>query len=275
MAFAAYERRQADDIVPMAFLWVVACALFVAMAILAQPHLRFALGLSGAIVVAVNLVLLGRKWIQKRNSTTVSRALGAMIARGPHQQYLSDALGIVLASNSDHDARGKQISTRLKDVTADADGLISELLQQARQDGKASNLCAIRNGRLRIHVAEVAQGVFQWQIERDKTETLNANASGVPRLPMLTAGRRDSILFMNAAAREIWGGVSQCSATFLANKARNLVRQTALKRQMAAANVWWQIFLCLVDAVKFICFLPLFHPRKMALCDLTICRLRC
>lgn len=206
MAFTAYERRQANDIVPMAFLWVVACALFVAMAILAQPHLRFALGLSGAIVVAVNLVLLGRKWIQKRNSTTVSRALGAMIARGPHQQYLSDALGIVLASNSDHDARGKQISTRLKDVTADADGLISELLQQARQDGKASNLCAIRNGRLRIHVAEVAQGVFQWQIERDKTETLNANTSGVPRLPMLTAGRRDSILFMNAAAREILGG---------------------------------------------------------------------
>ncbi|SHK09948.1 two-component system, cell cycle sensor histidine kinase and response regulator CckA [Shimia gijangensis] len=206
MAFTAQEKLQVASVAPTVFLWAMAGGLLVASMAFVHPQLRFALGLSGGIVVAVNLISLARRRMQKRNSSTVSRALGAMIARRPHQQYLSDALGIVLASNCDTRAEGSLISTRLRDATADADGLVASLLQQARKEGKASDLCAVRNGRLSVHVAEVAQGVFQWQIERDQGDVRNTHASGVPRLPMITVGRRESILFMNAAARDILGG---------------------------------------------------------------------
>lgn len=206
MAFTAQERQHTAEVIPPVYLWVVAVLLFVAMAFLAQPFLRLALGLSGGIVVARNLLLLARRTMIARKTSAVSRALGAMIARGPHQQFLSNAAGLILASNCDPDFKGTQIASRLKDVTADSDGVVHSLLTQARKEGKASEVCAVRSGRLNVHVAEIAQGVFQWQIERDSTDATSSHISGIPRLPMLTAGRRDSILFMNAAARDILGG---------------------------------------------------------------------
>lgn len=206
MAFSAQEREHTSAGVAALFLWAVACGLFVAMAILTQPHLRLALGLSGGIVVAVNLLLWARQRLLRSDSGAVARALGAIIARGPHQQYLSDALGKVLASNCDEASEGQLIATRLKGATADAEGTVASLLQQAGHTGMADRFFALRDGRLRVHVAEVAQGLFQWQVEHDRTAAAKSQSSGVPRLPMLTAGRRDSILFMNAAARDILGG---------------------------------------------------------------------
>ncbi|WP_372887659.1 ATP-binding protein, partial [Shimia sp.] len=63
----------------------------------------------------------------------------------------------------------------------------------------------VQGGRLTLHVAHLGRDLFHWQIQKQELSGATVAAKGVPRLPMLTVGQRESILFMNAAARDVLG----------------------------------------------------------------------
>ena len=131
-----------------------------------------------------------------------------MVALGPHQQFLCDSKGMILAANkAGEEAALGALSLRdvLEREVADADALVAQLLRSAAQRGKAEEAVPRRDGRLGLHVIRLTDGYFQWQIERDVV-LAERESAGVPRLPMLTVSGKGAILFMNAAARDMIGG---------------------------------------------------------------------
>ncbi|WP_299356685.1 ATP-binding protein [uncultured Shimia sp.] len=189
---------------PGRMLWAMAAVLILSSALAAHTQVKLGLGLSGGIVVAYALVMALRQNLRRRHSSAVSRALGAIIARGPHTQLLSDTHGEILGSNDGPELEGRNVTSLLSSDMADPQGFVRALLRRAEAEGHVSDRLMLRSGRLGLHVSALGEGFFQWQIERLDAETPGAGP-GVPRLPMLTVGQRDSILFMNAAARDLLG----------------------------------------------------------------------
>lgn len=189
-------------------LWGLAAALFLCAALLVHDELRLILAVGGLVILCAG----GLSWVvgrwRRRTARLLSEALGAMVALGPHQQYLSNRSGDVLAANraGTTSANGAgTLAACLEREVADAEALVATLLQRAAQDGSAQEAIPRRDGRLELHVTRLPKGYFQWQIARE-VSLAERESAGVPRLPMLTVSAKGAILFMNAAARDVIGG---------------------------------------------------------------------
>ena len=211
MAFSTYDTTQSTlrrfDLRrwQMLFLFLVASVLLVSTLAVTQRDVQYALALSGGLLLSVMILSYLRSRMRHRQNRALSRALGALIARGPHKQVLSDDKGRILGSNEGQDLEGCDVTFFLKHDMAEPGDFVRTLLHRAREQGHASEVLIWRSGTMRVHVAALGSGLFQWQIEKQEPEMHTHSALGVPRLPMLTVGQRDSILFMNAPARDILG----------------------------------------------------------------------
>ena len=188
-------------------LWGVAIGLFLLSGMASQEASRLSLIVAGSILGFFTLFLWVHDLQKKSRRKAVSKGLGAMVALGPHQQYLTDGDGAILASN----AEGERISGGATDMIAclgaslaDVEGITGRLLAAAAEKGATSEEFHTRDGKFSVHVAAVSPGIFQWQIHRHSYLT-NSEGAGIPRLPMLTVSAKGAVLFMNAAARELLG----------------------------------------------------------------------
>ena len=211
MAFSTFEATQSQ---PRGegmrgwqslFLCLVATILLIAMFAITRRDVQLVLGLAAGILLVTPTLYLLREKVRQRHSRALSRALGAMIARGPHTQVLSDDEGYILGSNAGEEVEGSNITQLLDQNMADPSGFVRSMLHRARKSGNVQDVLIGRSERTKLHVSALEGDYFQWQIEKVEPEPKVAAAHGVPRLPMITVGQRDSILFMNAAARDILG----------------------------------------------------------------------
>ena len=213
MAFTALDREQMAqfrrlDHLRSGVLWAFAAVLFLLAALVVQADLRLLFASGGLVVILAGVGNLAYGALRRRRGATVSEALGAMIALGPHQQYLSDAEGQILAANpagSSAAETAETLAACLEREVADAEELVAGLLARAEQMGAAHEVIPRRDSRLELHVIRLTEGYYQWQVERDVVVAERARA-GVPRMPMLTVSAKGAILFMNAAARDMIGG---------------------------------------------------------------------
>jgi two-component system cell cycle sensor histidine kinase/response regulator CckA len=205
---AGWEAHCARRELRSGLLWGLASVLFLAAAFLAPADLRllFAAGSVACVLFAVLNWAIGR--LHRGRKRVLTDALGAMVALGPHQQFLSDDKGRILAANraGATSANGAQTLLGFLDrEVADAEGLVARLLARAARDGVAQEVIPRRDGRLDLHVIRLTTGYFQWQVARE-ISLAERETAGVPRLPMLTVSAKGAILFMNAAARDVVGG---------------------------------------------------------------------
>ncbi|WP_372885076.1 hypothetical protein, partial [Shimia sp.] len=144
----------------------------------------------GAIGAAALLAAGGAVWwVMRRRrarSAGLSTALGAMIARGPYCQALSNGSGRVLGTNQRPENEGRAVTVFFRDDLGEADRLMQSLLQKARESGAAGAERIVQGGRLTLHVAHLGRDLFHWQIQKQELSGATVAAKGVPRLPMLT-----------------------------------------------------------------------------------------
>lgn len=91
----------------------------------------------------------------------------------------------------------------LKACLADPGLLLYRLGSRAQSTGAAQEDVPTKSGRLRISVHRTGDGFFLWRIEASADRP--QEQSDATPLPMLTVGRNDTVLFMNAAARRLVG----------------------------------------------------------------------
>lgn len=102
-----------------------------------------------------------------------------------------------------HTDRATTLVAALRACLADPGLVLFRLESRAKAAGAAKEDVVTRSGHLRITAHRVGEDLLLWRVEK-AADTPQAQGDATP-LPMLTVGRNDTILFMNAAARQLVG----------------------------------------------------------------------
>ncbi len=99
--------------------------------------------------------------------------------------------------------RAQTLAGALQSLVANPGALLYRLESRAAATGSAHEDVVMRSGHVRLGVHRVGTDQFLWRIEQ-AGDLVPRRADPVP-LPMLTVGRHNAVLFMNAAARDLIG----------------------------------------------------------------------
>ncbi len=127
--------------------------------------------------------------------SVVARADGAVIYRNP-------AAVAALADGGGAETCGT-LASFLRSDLANPGPILFRLQSRAESTGTAQEDLVTGRGHLRVSVHPVGDGTFLWRIE-SASDRVPAATEPVS-LPMLTVGRNDTVLSMNAAARQLVG----------------------------------------------------------------------
>lgn len=187
--------------------------LFLAAALLlppvAPPFARLALAMTGAVLGFAALWLAVVPRIVTRSTRRHAARISAMLADDPIACLIATAEGRLqhvnpAATRLLAPGRAQSLPGALQKHLANPRPLLLRLESRAAVRGAAREDVITRDGHLQITVNRAPGGLFLWRIEKT-AERPSARADPMP-LPMITAGRGDSVLFMNAAARNLVGG---------------------------------------------------------------------
>ncbi|MGR3547147.1 MAG: ATP-binding protein [Roseovarius sp.] len=163
------------------------------------------LGFAAVWVVLFNARLKRRVTGQRQ---AVARLAQEMLEADPVPLVLAEVEGhIVLANAAARRVLGADRATTLagalREVLANPGPILFRMETRALAKGASVEDLVTRGGHMRISVHRSGADHFLWRIETS-TEHAPRDAEA-QALPMLTLGRRDAVLFMNAAARDLVG----------------------------------------------------------------------
>lgn len=199
-------RREADGLRAGVLLAVVAVLVTVAWVLGGHVGLSLIAG-AGAVLV---LALI---YLSKIAARQISRYYMRRFVEGDHAPcMLSDEVGRIAWGNVAAQTRFFEqgplsLVRALSSLTPEPQGIIYRLQTRAAQDGSAMDECRLGPRTAVMRVQSIGRGQFLWRIEErveaDTTETPTESAA--VGLPMLTVGRKGAVLFMNTAARNLFG----------------------------------------------------------------------
>ena len=122
--------------------------------------------------------------------------------------FVTEADGLILYANaaardSVELEQAKTLAAALGSSLSNPGAILFRLETRAEARGSAQEDVVTRSGHMRISVHQAGEARFLWRVET-RAGASQSEADSV-QLPMITVGRHDAVLFMNAAAREMVG----------------------------------------------------------------------
>ncbi len=165
----------------------------------------FAAAAALVLLCSALAILVVRHAYKSRAFLTV---LSALIAKDVMPSFVSNADGVILASNKAAQNRfapgvEETVAETLDKTVANPTGMISGLTTRLVRDGAAHEDIVTRKGHWRLNVHQAEFGTLIWRLS-DVAEA--AANSDEPTLPMIVVGADDAVINMNEAARNLIGG---------------------------------------------------------------------
>ncbi|MGR3637087.1 MAG: ATP-binding protein [Shimia sp.] len=187
---------------------LAALALLGASTFVPQPTVQIVLIGTAAVIILGLLVLRLRRAIPAGDTSSNLPIVKALCDQEKSEQILTNGDGAILYANIAAQAHLKQRDKTVSDVAnrraVDGEGLVQRLLDLAGDTGQGQETVPQRDGSLSVRVSRLPDGTIHWIFETFHP-TAEHSQGASPRLPMLTVGRSGTILFMNAAARNLLG----------------------------------------------------------------------
>lgn len=164
---------------------------------------------AGALLAVMAMAWVVGRLARRRNRQSV-RAVTEFVAHDAAPSVLADADGGICHANASARARfgvseNATVASLLPDVFANPSAVLHRLQLRAQTNGAAREDAVMRQGHLRIAVHRLNHGAFLWRFEDIADRPAPGRFGLAQRLPMITAGRGGTILFMNEAARVFIG----------------------------------------------------------------------
>lgn len=193
-------------------VWLLAAAAVVAVTalLMAERWLMLA-GLSVAGTLAATALLLRLLALRHaRVEAALQRQLAEFIAHDVAPCFTTDTDGSIGFQNhaavERFGARGGQTLARaLSEVFASPASVLFRLQCKAAALGAAREDLVTRRGHARLLVHRVGTSGFLWRLEETAERAMGGRGGETLSLPMLTASKNDTILFMNEAMRRLVG----------------------------------------------------------------------
>lgn len=193
-------------------IWLVIGAIAFAFAAALLRNRDIALPLLGAAAtlaaLAIVLRMLARRHAAAR--AQLHEQLAAFIAHDASPSFTTDADGAIGYQNraalERFGSRGGETLTRaLAEVFANPAAVLVRLQNKAAALGAAREDMVTRRGHVRVCVHQIAEDGYLWRLEDMVERPSGGRGAENLSLPMLTATRTGTILFMNEALRRIVG----------------------------------------------------------------------
>lgn len=176
-------------------------SFFVEVLVLKVFAVSIAAGLLGLPVV-----LWGYARLKRNTAKGLAQRMQAVIGKDSEKKFLVSSDGEVFYRNDAARDDGLIESNLIKVLSAfivDAQDTLSRLHNAARLKQHATETLVTRKGMTDLCVTHIEKNLFLWEVTGRSVST-----PAVPEdhsVPLITVGRNGSILFMNAAARGLFG----------------------------------------------------------------------
>jgi two-component system cell cycle sensor histidine kinase/response regulator CckA len=166
-------------------------------------------GTAGTLL-ALAALLRGLSMWQARSDMATQAQLAAFVEHDASPSFTTDADGEIGYQNRAAVERfgsrtGQTLTATLGDVFASPGAVLARLQLRAGAGGAAREDMVTRRGHVRLAVHKVGEDRFLWRLEDMAERAVGGRGAESSSLPMLTASRTGTVLFMNEALRRIVG----------------------------------------------------------------------
>lgn len=203
--------RSAALIAPGA-LWLLVLGLAAGVAgyfVQDRVLMTLLLSISGSFLCLAALAKLAQRHLARRR-TQMAGAISAFIMHDASPSFTTDEEGEIGYQNraavERFGSRGGQTLTRaLGEIFANPGAMLTRLQSKAAALGAAREDMVTRRGHVRLSVHQIEGGGFLWRLEDMAERPVGGRGAESISLPMLTASKSGTILFMNEALRRLVG----------------------------------------------------------------------
>ncbi|WP_292020657.1 ATP-binding protein [Maritimibacter sp. UBA3975] len=204
--------RAALDLVPR--LWILLILGLTAFAVawvVTVPLASLGLMLLGTTFIALALIALGLTWRHDARQDNLRVMAQALVADDTAPTVMTDPDGEIRFSNAAAQEAfqmdgARTLAPLLGELCLEPASLLYRLQNRALALGAARETVAIRGGQLQVSVHRVGSEAYLWRLEEIGASRAPGHSGDGIGLPMLTASRSGTILYMNEALRRLLGG---------------------------------------------------------------------
>lgn len=165
------------------------------------------IGISLGMALLVVRVLAAQ---QNKSRKRLCATTALFVAHDASPGFLADPDGEVIYCNASAKsrftiARGQSLSSCFADFFANPTEMVFRLQNRANAFGAATEDAVTKRGHIRLSVHQIGQSGYLWRVE-DIADRGPARGTDSLTVPMLTASKTGTILFMNEAMRGMLGG---------------------------------------------------------------------
>ncbi len=176
-----------------------------------KPQVQVALLAGGLTLAFMSMLLVANALRTRRLQTAYVRQLVDVIANDPSPGFVTDLDGLVLGENAAAREqftfdRSGGLGAAVGDLFANPAAVVFRLQNRAQALGSAREDIVTRRGHMRLSVHTNDTKNYLWRLEEIGGRIGVARGADTSSLPMLTAGKTGTILYMNDAFRKLVGG---------------------------------------------------------------------
>lgn len=166
---------------------------------------------TGMTLAFMGLLLAANALRVSRRQRRVIAAIGETVRHEISPSFLTDSEGEISYQNKSATerfdlGRGRALASCFGDLFANPSAVVFRLQNKALALGSAREEIVTRRGHVRLSVHLTAPGLFLWRLDDIGDRIASRGGADGMSLPMLTASKSGTVLFMNDAIRRLLGG---------------------------------------------------------------------
>jgi len=195
----------------LTYLGLFGAVLMVAALFVPDPLIRIAMMVGGLTLGLVAVFARGHGYWKERVRTAGYKAVSGFVAHDASPSFVTDIDGEISYLNNaamDRFAQGlgKPLAHVLRDMFANPSAVLFRMQNKAAAIGAAREDIVTRRGHIRLAVHQISGKRFLWRLEDMGERMMNSRGADSISLPMLTASKSGTVLFMNDVMRRMLGG---------------------------------------------------------------------
>ena len=193
------------------YLGVFGAVLLLAAFFVPDPVFGVLLMAGGLTLAFIAAMVRTLKYLHGRKQDTVYRSVAGFVSNDASPSFVTDRdgeIGYLNAAAKERfiDSQGKSLAHALRDMFANPSAVLFRMQNKAVAIGAAQEDVVTRRGHVRLAVHLIGGEGFLWRLEDMGDRSANNRGAEGLSLPMLTASKSGTILFMNDAMRRVLGG---------------------------------------------------------------------
>ena len=203
--------RTAELLAPGVIYLVLLGAIVGGVGLAVSDHILTLILLSvGASLLALAGAIRGLSALRARSRQKLLDQIARFVAHDASPSFTADADGAIGFQNhvalERFGSRGGQTMTRaLGELFANPGSVVKRLQSRAETLGSAREDMVTRRGHVRLSVHAIGQERYLWRLEDMVERPSGGRGADAISLPMLTASKNGTVLFMNEALRRLIG----------------------------------------------------------------------